>query len=265
MNDAHDLLGNGGVRIAVIGTLAILALFLFMQTASVAENFGRSDTPPTNTITVQGSGQVNMAPDVARISFTVEHTAASVKEAQDATTKQANAAIAYVKTQNIAAKDIRTQSYNISPQYSYPRPCPPGALCPEYENTTPKVTGYHVSQSIQVMVRDLEATGVILGGLGELEVQNISGPDLTLDDPTAAYNFARAQAIQKAKMQASILADQLGVRLGRIVSFNESSSYPYPVYARALEAKDSVGAPAPEIPIGENEYSADVTIVYEIR
>lgn len=265
MNDTHEFLGNKGIRIAVIGTLAILALFLFVEAVSVVQNFGRSGIPATETITVTGSGQASMAPNVAHIGFTVQHTAATVKEAQDATTKQTNAAIAYAKEQGVAEKDIRTQSYNISPEYSYPRPCTAGMLCPQYENNTPKITGYQVAQSIQLTIRDLDKTGTILGGLGGLQVQNISGPDLTLDDPTAAHNAARADAIAKAKTQAKVLADQLGVHLGRIVSFNESvGGGVYYSKAYALAA-DSAAAPAPEIPTGENDYSANVTITYEIR
>lgn len=266
MNDTQDLFGNGGVRIAVIGTLAILALFLFVKTAAVAENFGRSEFPPANTITVNGAGQASMAPDVAHITFTVEHKAPTVKAAQAAATEQANKAIAYAKEQGIAAKDIRTLYYNISPQYSYPRPCTL-SYCPEYIDETPKVTGYQVSQSIQLTVRDLDATGTILGGLGDLGVQNISGPALALDDPSAAQNAARADAIQKAKMQAQVLADQLGVRLGRIVSFYESSGGMY--YAKegyGMGGDMAVQSnPAPQIPTGENDYSANVTITYEIR
>ena len=162
MKDAHELCGNGGVRIAIIGTLAILALFLFVETASVAENLGRPVNAATNTITVTGDGKASMAPDIAHITFTVEHTAATVKEAQDATTKQANAALDYAKGQHIATKDIRTLSYNISPQYSYPQPCTGGRLCPAYDVTTPKITGYQVPAPIQLTVRDLDATGTVL-------------------------------------------------------------------------------------------------------
>lgn len=254
------------MRIAFVGVLSILALYLLAQTITLATEFGRSGVPATDTITVQGDGQATMAPDVAHISFSVMHTAPTVSEAQDATVKQADTAIAAVKASGVDDKDVKTLSYNISPQYSYPNPCPNGSLCPTYTGT-PKITGYEVSETIQVTVRDLKSVGTLLGKLGDLNVQNVNGPDFALDDSTAGYAAARADAIAKAKTQADMLARQLGVHLGKIVNFSESSNrYAYPVsYAMGGAAMDSKTAVAPTVPAGENNYSASVSITYEIR
>jgi len=252
------------VRIALVGALAILALFLLAQTITIARDFGRSGMPATDTVTVRGNGQATMPPDVARVSFTVENTAPVVANAQVATTKQANTAIDFVKSQGIAEKDVETLSYTISPQYSYPNPCPPGTLCPAY--SSPKITGYQVSETIQVTMRDLSAVGEMLGGLGKLGVQNLNGPAFALGDPTAGYTAARADAIDKVKTQATLLAKQLGVHIGKIVNFSESSGgYIYPMYGLGASAMESKVAPAPNIPSGENTYSASVSITYEIR
>src|SRR5665811_1723031 len=119
---------------------------------------------------------------------------------------------------------------NISPQYSYPNPCSRGVACPDY-SSAPKITGYKVSETVQITMRDLSKVGEILGGLGKLEVQNVNGPSFALDDATAGYDAARADAITKAKMQAGLLAKQLNVHLGKIVNFSESSGgYQYPMY-----------------------------------
>lgn len=264
-NSLYEMFDNGGVRIALIGALSILALFLLAETITVATNFGRSGVPATDTITVQGSGQAAFPPDVARVSFTVEHTAATVAEAQAATIKQANTVLDFVKEQSVADKDVKTLSYTIAPQYSYPGPCPAGSFCPV---RSPKVTGYQVSETVQVTVRDLEKVSDLLAGLGRLEVQNLSGPAFALDDATVGYDAARADAIAKAKAQAAFLAKQLGVSLGKIVSFNESSGgYPYPMMyglgmgGDGFESKASL----PNIPTGENTYNASVSITYEIR
>ena len=237
-NSLYEIFDNGGVRIALIGALCILSLFLLAQTMNIAQNFNRPGVPATDTITVQGDGQATMPPDVARISFSVENTSATVADAQAATTKQANAAIDYVKKQGVAEKDVKTLSYNISPQYSYPNPCQSGMMCPTYSGS-PKITGYQVSETIQVTMRD----------------------------STAGYSAARADAIDKAKAQADVLANQLGVHLGKIVNFSESSGgYNYPVYATGMMSADSAkSAPAPTVPAGENTYNASVSITYEIR
>lgn len=263
-NSLYEIFDNGGVRIALIGALSILALFLLAETINIAANFGRSGVPATDTITVQGDGQATMPPDVARISFTVDNTSATVAEAQDATTKQANTALGFVKGQGVAEKDVKTLSYNISPQYSYPNPCTYGTICPDYYRS-PKITGYQVSQTVQVTMRDLSKVGEMLGGLGKLEVQNVNGPAFALDDSTAGYGAARADAINKAKVQGELLAKQLGVKLGKIVNFSESSgNYPYPMMY-GLGGGVSEKSAVPDIPVGENTYNASVSITYEIR
>lgn len=267
-NSFYDIFDNGTVRIALVGALSILALFLLAETISIAQGFGRSGVPATDTITVNGEGQATIAPDVARITFTVENSALTVSDAQKKTTDQANAAIAYSKEQKISDKDIKTLSYNIYPQYSYPNPCSPGMVCPLY-TSSPKITGYQVSQSIQVTVRDLSTVGTLLGGFGKLGVQNLNGPAFALDDPTAGYDAARADAIQKAKTEAMQLADQLGVRLGKIVNFSESSGgYAYPMYYRegmGMGGDMKSGVVVPQVPTGENSYTSSVSVTYEIR
>jgi uncharacterized protein len=268
-NSLYDLLNNNTIRIAFIGVLAILALFLLAQTITLAANFGRSGAPATDTVTVQGMGEVNLPPDVARVTFTVMHTAATVAQAQEETNTQTKAVVEYVKGQDIEEKDIKTLYYNISPQYSYPNPCPPNSVCPAYSGT-PKITGYEVSETIQVTIRDLDKAATLVGGIGQLGVQNLNGPSFALDDPTAGYNAARADAINKAKAQAKVLADQLGVRLGKIISFSESGGGYYPpMYAERAYGMgggaDQKAVANPTLQPGENAYSAQVTITYEIR
>jgi hypothetical protein len=116
-------------------------------------------------------------------------------------------------------------------------------------------------------MRDLSAVGTLLGGLGKLGVQNVNGPAFALDNPTAGSDAARADAIDNAKTQADLLAKQLGVHLGKIVNFSESSGgYAYPVaYGLGMMSADSKAAPTPSVPTGENTYNASVSITYEIR
>lgn len=266
MNDS-SLFSNKSFRIAVTSALAVLTLFLLAETVSALHSTSRPSAPATDTITVSATGEAAMAPDVARVTFTVQNTAAAVSDAQTKTTEQANKAIDYVKGQGVAEKDVKTLSYNINPQYSYPRPCAAGEVCSTYYDS-PKITGYQVSQTVQVTMRDLTKVGALLSGLGKLGVQNVSGPSFGLDDESAGYDAARADAIAKAKAQAKLLAKQLGVDLGKIVSFSESSGYrPYPVMAYGMggDVSYTKAESVPSIPTGENTYNASVSITYEIE
>ena len=91
------------------------------------------------------------------------------------------------------------------------------------------------------------------------------------DDMDKVQMDARTLAIEDAKAKAEALAESLGVKLGKIVSFSEGSNYPMPyayggVANMKLESAVSMDAAmAPELPVGENEVSSSVSITYEIR
>jgi uncharacterized protein YggE len=105
-----------------------------------------------------------------------------------------------------------------------------------------------------------------LAGVGTKGATQISGLTFTFDNPDAIQQQARDKAIADAKTKADALAKQLGVSLVRVVSFNENTggTGPQPmVYSTA--AGSAAKAAAPEISVGQNNVTDDVTITYEIR
>ncbi len=261
-NTPQKMITTNGIRISLIAVFTFLSLFLIAETITLVENFGQQNTPPTNTIVVKGSGQATLVPNIARVSFTISNTSPIVDTAQSATTKQTNTALAFVKKSGIADKDIKTISYNIYPKYSYESPCPNGRTCSLYRSA-PKIVGYKVSNTIQVTIRDISSIGAFIGGLGKVSVQNVSGPSFALSNSTIGHDTARASAIKNAKTQAVLLAKQLGVHLGKLVKFNESSeNFPRPMYS--VSTLSATTKTSPKIPVGENTYNASVSLIYEI-
>lgn len=252
------------VRFAATAALSMLAVFLLLLAINELGNLGRSENPYMNTITVEGTGKGTSIPNLAVISFSVTEEGASVAEAQDKATEKTNAALDGVKGLSIDEKDVKTVSYNVYPKYDYGAPCYNG-YCPE---RSPKITGYQVSQTVEVKVRDTGKAGDVLQALGNLGVQNISGPNFTVDEEDAVKNVAREEAIKEAKAKAKALADELGVHLGKVVSFYENTGgYPTPMYegyGKGVASAD-VAMVAPSLPTGEQETSVTVSITYEIR
>lgn len=266
LHPINELTSDRRIRGLIAGVLVLLMAFLAITIAQGVWDFGRGAAAVQNTITVSGTGKVSLVPDIARISFTVQENASTVAAAQESATKRTDNALAALKKLGIADKDVKTSGYQVNPQYTY-RPCPAGAACVNGGN---EITGYQVSQSIEVKVRDTAKAGDVLQGLGSLGVQNISGPNFGFDDDQKGQNEARAAAIKDAHEKAEVLAKQLGVRLGKVASFSESGS-PVPYFATykggvAMDmAVSNQAAPAPTLPTGENETSVNVSITYEIR
>lgn len=259
-------MANKNVRYAVLSVLVLLSLFLAAATWDAL--FGRDQFEPTNVVTVEGTGEVFLVPDVAQITFSVTESAASVKAAQEAATKKTDAAVEAIKGLGVDDKDVKTLSYNVSPKYEYNQPCRPGMACPGMVYGSSRIVGYEVSQTIEVRVKDTAKASEALAALGEIGVQNIYGPNFMVDDEDAARAEARGKAIEEARAKAKVLAKQLGVSLGEVISYSEGSMYPQPMMYSAVAKggmMDTRMEAAPSLPTGENKTTVTVSITYEIR
>jgi uncharacterized protein YggE len=232
------------VRYAATGALVLLAIFLLAESISAFQGAFTFTNPNALTITVTGEGTATAVPDTATISFSVDETAADVATAQTELTAKINAALASVKSAGITSDDITTTSFNVSPHYTTPV-CPPGIMCP---NVDSKVS-------------------TVLAGLANAGVSNVSGPDFVVGDTQAVEAQARAQAIQKAQADAQTLATQLHMHLGKMTEFEDttdSGGNPQPMMAAASVANAPSDA-TPTIPVGQNTYTKDVSITYEVH
>ncbi|KKW28006.1 MAG: hypothetical protein UY69_C0002G0023 [Parcubacteria group bacterium GW2011_GWF1_52_5] len=221
-----------------------------------------------NVVTVTGVGESTARPDVAEVSFSIVAEGAKVADVQTKAGDIEKKALAFLKEKNIADKDVKTQNYSLSPRYEYRNTVCSPTYCPPGDNRT--LVGYEVRESILVKVRSIDSAGEIVGGLSTLGVTDVSGINLTLDDPDKAKRDARALAIVNAQRKAEELASDLGVALSRIVSFTEGEGgappMPYMMekFGRGGDAGVAVSA-APELPVGENIYRSTVSITYEIE
>ena len=250
-------------RIERLAALFLIAITAFVVILAVDQLSGLFDARPaaTTVITVDGMGKAAAVPNIATISFTVLGEGKTASSAQDEATKKNNVALALLKEKTIAEKDIKTTSYTLSPKYSYPQPC--YAQPCVYDEQ--RIVGYEVRQTTEVKVRDLAAVGDVLAMLGDAGVGELYGPNFTVEDEDTVRAEARKEAIAEARAKAKVLARDLGVRLVRVVSFNENSGpYPVPFYGRGGLMADAVKA-SPEIAPGENEFTSSVSITYEIR
>ncbi len=248
---------------ALVGVAAIVALLAYTYYAITQANYV---TEMPVSISVVGEGEVFAKPDIATISFSVNAKENDAATAQSKSAESVNAIIAYLKEKGVDEKDIKTQSYNLSPRYEYSR-----TICTQWEcppQGEPKVIGYEVTQSMDVKVRKTDDVGMLVTGVGELGATNVYGPTFTIDDDSALKAEAREIAIADAKAKAQKLADELGVRIVRMTGYWEDEGA-YPMYSGygkgGVEMAAMDANVAPEMPTGENTISSRVNISYEIK
>lgn len=252
---------------AVLTLVVILCVYFGLRALNIMSGDGSNDVQ--NVITVTGHGEAKAVADIATIYFNVTASAATQDAAGTEVNTKVSEVLDFLKTSGVAEKDIKTENYSSYPKYSQSRPCPMyySESMPPCEPTESKITGYNVSQSVTIKVRQLDDNlSKVVDGLNKLGVTSMSGPTLSIDNEDGLKADARREAIADAKDKAKALAKDLGVRLGSVTSFSENGGG-YPVYyAKNTMAMDvAESAPAPEIPKGENTVSSDVTITYEIK
>lgn len=247
----------------LVGLLSIFVIVLVINEIRSSAYIGQGSQPPA-TISVSGKGEVLAVSDIASLYITLSKDGATAKEAQNLLNEQVGKTLTYLKDQKIEEKDIKSEYGGVNPKYSYEQVNCFTYPCPQRD---PKITGYTATQSITVKVREVDNANEVRTGLASLGITNISGPTFSIDDEDSFTQQARSEAIDDAREKAKVLAHQLHVRLGKIISFSENGNgYPM-MYAKGEAMMDSVAtaAPAPELPKGENKITSNVTIIYEIR
>jgi len=246
----------------LITILLVIAVFLGL---AIIRNMGSNTMPKT--ITVNGTGEIQAVPDVSRFTITIEETAADAKTALANQSAKSNAVIDALKKAGIEAKDITTQSKTDYPKYEYTRGEMEIMIYPPIP-AKQTITGYVSSHTLSVKIRNLELVPVVQQIFVDQKVTSSYGPELSIDDPEALQLQARQSAIIDARDQAKILAKQLGVRLGRIVSFSESDGGYYPMFRGEGATMDSVStnkSTTPNIAPGEQTITSNVSITYRIK
>ena len=258
------------------GTVFLLVLSILAITATAFVMKGNKSYDE-NTISVTGNAEVDAAPDIAHFSFTVTETAKTTKEAQDTISEKVSKILAGLDTLGVDKKDIKTESYTMYPKYEYVRVAQnqeataiDGTIYFPGQDRKQVQVGFDVSQNVTVKIRDFDSVPEALTLFAQEAVENLYGPNFQIDEPDQLQDEARALAIDEAQEKAKQLAKDLGVKLGKVVSFNEGGGgyYPEPYYAKGLMAMDAVSESAayePTLPVGENTITSNVTIIYSIK
>lgn len=217
---------------------------------------------PGNTLlTLTAEGRSTRTPDLAAFNAGVTSQGRTAGEALAANSAEMNKVIAALKKAGIADRDIQTSNLSLNPMYAPQRTLPNGEVVPEQ----PTIIGYQVYNTVNVRQRDLAQYGRVIDTLVAAGANQVNGPSFEMDNPDAALDEARTQAMGKARDRANLYAKAAGLKVVRILSISESGGYmPQPpiMYARAAMA-DMAAAPPP-VAAGELEMSANVSVMFEL-
>ena len=130
-----------------------------------------------------------------------------------------------------AAAEIKTISYSLNPNYSYPK-----------DGRQPTISGYTASNVVLVTTAELDRVGEVIDIATRSGANTVNSLRFTLKDEGAASSQALREAALQARGKADALASALKVRIVRVLQAEESGQ---PVRPMLLEAASIAAPPRP--------------------
>jgi len=172
-------------------------------------------------IWVNGHSMIDVEPDLAILMLGVEARELTVAEARDAAAGAMTALREALTGLGVAEDDIVTTSFSISPQ----------TVWVEVKDSIgthgePRITGYIVSNSLRVKIRNLDDVGDIIDSAADAggNLVRINSISFTVDDASGFGQQLRQLAAADAKAKAELYAAAMGVQLGPLVYLTEAGS-----------------------------------------
>lgn len=182
--------------------------------------------PEENVLAVQGSGVVEVAPDVADLVIGVRVEEPTAAQALDANSAAMSRVVADAKRAGIPDRDIQTGLLHVS---AFDR-----------DDKSRKVKLYQATNAVTIRVRDLPRLGAVIRDLVDSGANQIQQLRFSLANPTPHFDQARRQAVEDGQRRAKILAEAAGRRLGPVLSLTETTWNDPGVVSMARAARTDV-------------------------
>ena len=171
-----------------------------------------ADGPDRRTISLTATGAVKTTPDKVDIATGVTTEGQTARAALDKNTAAMSNVVDGLKESGIEPKDIQTTNFSISPVYQQRK-----------QGQAAFITGYRVTNSVHIIVRDTKKLGGILDKVVSLGANQIGSISFGVSEPERLKDEARKQAMRNAIANARLYAEAAGVELGPVLTITENS------------------------------------------
>lgn len=232
-----------------------IMLFALLLSACAATAPGAGSQSHARTLSVSGSGEAFLSPDIAYINVGVHTEAATAAEAVADNNAQTEELIQALIDFGIAAEDIRTTNFSIWPM-------------DEFDPVTGRPTGektYAADNTVYVTVRELDGLGDLLDAAVTAGANTVNSIQFDVADKDDALQQARAEAVEDAREQAQAIAQAAGLSLGEIQSISFIDPQPYPIFDGRGGGGGAAAEAAVPIQPGQLTFTVTVHVTYVLQ
>ena len=206
----------------------------------------------SRSISIEGSSSLKAAPDEYQFSPTYQEKGADRSAIQEQLTTKINTIVAKLKELGVEESKITLASTT-------------------YDNYWTDGADEVVSNTLTISVSDKEQAQKVQDYLLTTSPQGQISPYPTFsnDKRKELENTVRMQALADAKSKADRTADELGIRVGKVITIEDQPMggiYPMAIDARTTGIAEG-SATVSSLPVlsGEQEITYTVKVVYEIK
>jgi uncharacterized protein YggE len=253
----RNLLLAGGMVVIVLAL--VLSLVGFSACTAGPTTIGAVDVNSQQEgIWVSGEGKITVTPDLATLYLGVEAKADTVAEAQSQAQEAMDNIMTALTDNGVDEDDIQTQYFNIDQDTRW-----------DSDKNEEIVTGYEVTNTVEVKIRDIDNVGAIIDAVAEAggDLTRINYLTFSVEDPSEYYEEIRAEAMADAKDKAEQLADLAGIELGKPTYIYEGSTSTPVIYRDmgGIVAPVAIEEASTSISAGELEVTLTVQVAYAIE
>ncbi|WP_066834301.1 SIMPL domain-containing protein [Rufibacter ruber] len=233
-------------------TLLSLALAAFLSFFSFTGHAQSGQLPPL--VSVSGVGEVKVQPDQVQFVAGVEVREQTLEDARRNADQRTTAIISALKKSGVEEKHIQTAYLSIQPMYTG-----------EYGQTKPQF--YLATRSISVTLNKLNKYDEVMSALYKAGANQVHGISYQSSNLKKHQEEARRKAVQEAKQKATMLASELGAKVGRVYQINEGgASAPGPIlYGKMALQERAMDAGGSTIAAGEMTITSQVEVSFVLE
>ena len=205
--------------------------------------------PNVPQIVTSASAEVDLKPDRAALSFTVESRGGTAARAGAETARKQRAVLDTLRAMGISADQMTTMSIDISPEYVYPG-----------QNQPPRVSGYVARNSVRIDVLKIDQTGSLIDAGLAKEATGVGSLDFSSSKEAEARRQALELAVGKAKAEAESIARAAGVTIGTLIELVAQPQFVQPIYLNRTFKTAMVQSSADATPVSPGQLKISATV-----
>ncbi|MFA0812647.1 SIMPL domain-containing protein [Microbulbifer epialgicus] len=167
--------------------------------------------PSTEHIVVTGSSTIEVKPDLAIISVSIQKADNLMVEAKANVDERTYNLINYLKSVGVRERDINTSKLRIAPNR-------------EYRNGEYIEKDYKIDRDLTIKLRDLAKYDEVLERLVQIPIDKVPNIKMEISNRKGVAECAIREAIENAKSEAKLIAELMSVKLGPIYSISNAWS-----------------------------------------